>query len=821
VREAEYWVRQMREGVRFSAGVEEIRKQGVGVWLEVGPGRSLGTLVRQHPQEEGVPRTIISSLRHGDEEISDEEKMLAGLGQLWAAGVEVQWEKMYEGERRWRVPLPTYPFERQRYWVAPRLLEETLRHQPGELRKNPDIAEWFYVPVWKQSVVTARHQPLNGDGSRITRRSRQQLFCLLFGDDLGIGAQVAEQLRQQGNEVVAVTAGEQFQRLSGDRYVINARQRRDYDSLIEEVLKSGQTPQLIAHMWGVTEPENQSLSERQQPSAQAILEHSQQRGFYSLLFLSQALAQAGVSDEVHLCVITSNVQAVTGTETLIPEKATVLGPCRVIPQEYANVVCRSVDIEIASTGMPQPQLIAQLVNELSTPTSEERVIAYRGRHRWVQTFEPLRIENENEGSGLTGEDSSTGGGVIEHKPIQGQLPSRLRERGVYFLTGGTGSIALEIARYLAKTVRARLVLVGRKALPERGQWEKWVVEHAAEDDVSRKIERLRELEESGAELLLVQADVSNEAELREALRVGVERFGEINGVIHTAGLVGANAVSDLAETGYVESERQFQAKIFGLLTLARVFRESSLDFCLLTSSLSSILGGLGFAAYAAANNFMDAFAHQHNQSSPVPWISVNWDGWQFDSENREGGFSSTTSALAITGEEGVDAFQRILHTDGLTQVAVSTGDLQARIARWVKLESIQEKDGNKESAASTLHSRPDLPNEYHAPENETEQIIADIWQTLLGIEQVGIHDNFFELGGHSLLATQLISRVRGVFHVEFSLRSFFESPTVKSLAQIVAESAELEEAKKLEVLLREVEDLTDEEIESTLSGDTQ
>ena len=78
-----------------------------------------------------------------------------------------------------------------------------------------------------------------------------------------------------------------------------------------------------------------------------------------------------------------------------------------------------------------------------------------------------------------------------------------------------------------------------------------------------------------------------------------------------------------------------------------------------------------------------------------------------------------------------------------------------------------------------------MPTPYAAPRNEQEQEIAEIWQNLLGIEQVGIHDNFFELGGHSLLATQVISRLRDAFQVELQLQQFFEVQTIAGLSESI------------------------------------
>jgi hypothetical protein len=78
--------------------------------------------------------------------------------------------------------------------------------------------------------------------------------------------------------------------------------------------------------------------------------------------------------------------------------------------------------------------------------------------------------------------------------------------------------------------------------------------------------------------------------------------------------------------------------------------------------------------------------------------------------------------------------------------------------------------------------RLDLAGDYIAPRNPVEEVMAGLWEELLGLDRVGIRDNFFELGGHSLLATQLVSRLRQTFQLEFPLRHIFESPTIEGLA---------------------------------------
>ncbi len=134
----------------------------------------------------------------------------------------------------------------------------------------------------------------------------------------------------------------------------------------------------------------------------------------------------------------------------------------------------------------------------------------------------------------------------------------------------------------------------------------------------------------GSEVMVVTADVASLDSMTQAIAQIQDRFGPINGVIHGAGKTGNESFHGISSTTPTECQAQFQPKIQGLLVLDSLFQNHPLDFCLLTSSLSSVLGGLGFVAYSAANRFMDAFTHHHNQTNRTPWISINWEGWQLN-----------------------------------------------------------------------------------------------------------------------------------------------------------------------------------------------
>jgi len=602
-----YWGRHLRYTVRFAEGLQHLLEEPARILFEVGPGRTLSTLARQHPDMK-AEQVVLSSLRHPQQDNqSDVAFLLNSLGQFWMAGGQVNWLRFYKPERRRRVALPSYPFARQRYWIEPpkqaseqaqsvetarqptqqgtKLLETPQADQskttPVSLGKLPDTAEWFYMPSWKLLST-----PVGNLASESTT-------VVFHHEALDLSKQLLQRLEEQGQNVISVTIGTSFTQLSENHYTLNPKQADDYEALVKALQARDKPLKTLVHFWTVTPEYTESRLEG--------LEQAQTLGFYSLFFLAQAFGKLNVTDPLEIAVVSNNMQPVTGQEmSLCPEKATVIGPVRVIPTEYPNISCRSIDVVLPDSGSPlEEKLIAQLLHELSTP-SDDQMIAYRGHHRWVQTFEPFRLEEVNK-------------------------TPRLREGGVYLITGGLGGIGLVLAEHLAKTVAAKLILIGRSTFPRREDWSQWLETHDAEDSISLKLKKIQALEDLGADVLVVSADVTELEKMQAVITQASERFGQIHGVIHTAGVSpGGTIQRKTAE----QADTILAPKVLGTLVLDTVLKDFNLDFFVLCSSLASVFGNIGTVDYCGANAFLDAFAHYKTAQSNQFTLSINWDGWQ-------------------------------------------------------------------------------------------------------------------------------------------------------------------------------------------------
>lgn len=726
----EYWVRHLRSTVLFSDGFAELSKVPNRVFLEVGPGHTLATLARpQLPANSGS--VVITSLRHPYDKKTDAEVMMDTIGRLWAVGVTPNWQAFYAGEVRSRVPLPSYPFERKRYWIDPQTRSEQ-DHASGSA-KGFDLDQWFYTPVWKGSV--SRCASLDGR-------------FLVFADDSSIGSELAAQLHLLGRNIVTVQPGTDYRHISDDRYSIDPFDPDHYHLLLRSLRDSARLPESVIHTWS-TGPGSFLSRTDQRPE--------RSRGFYSVLFLVQALIGIDGLGSASLSVVTDKSQAVESGDTVLPEKALLAGLCKVSRQEYEHIDCKLIDVADGSSAQAGVQ-VQMLLREIMAKGSEP-VVALRGTRRWVQRYERCVLQPN------------------------GAAQEGLRQNGVYLITGGLGNVGLVLAEHLFRTKHARLVLTTRNELPPRVEWKNWL-QQRSEDALAGKLSKLLDLEVEGAQILVLSGDIVNPAELGRIRMEARKRFGEINGLFHLAGKAGKGAVQLISNVTPAESEEHFNAKVEATKVLHQVFGADDLDFVLLFSSNASVLGGMGLINYAAANAALDAFGQALDVPGKTRWISVNWDRWGMDGPSDRS--KSSLDAYAMTIPEATEALEKILLAAPGGQIVVSTGDLNARLRTWITGEK-QTHDANPLASGETaIHSRPELDTDYAPPSDEVENKIAAVWRDLLGLDLVGRHDNFFELGGNSLIALKVASRLNKELGVKLPIVMLFEGPTVSALAKLIA-----------------------------------
>lgn len=842
-----HWLKVLSSRPRIEEGLAVVLKGAEGILLEVGAGERISGLLKSHAGWR-TSQVVLASLPAVRSESTEEQFALETLGRLWLAGVDVQWDKFHAGQRRQRVHLPTYPFERQRYWIDFERYSQAVAEDgvaPLIDPSSPSIAllekhrveEWFHIPSWKRSL------PVNAGVVSST-----PLLWLAFVERDGLGEQLAARLEQQGSEVIRILPGESFARLRDRVYVLNFREHSHYEMLLQQITKA---PDALLHAWSLAESsEAESLA--------SAFEEFQHLGFSSLAFLMQSFHRIYGNVPVRLEVVSQRVQEVTGEEQLSPGKATILGICSAISQEFPNVKCRSVDMGRIRPGTTdEPKACEHLWQEINTAPSE-LFVAYRGSYRLVPEFKRISLR----------ESAAT--------PL-------LRKGGTYLITNGLAEGELFVARYLARSVKARLVLFGPPDFPNERRWNLWKASHSSAEKVSRSIAQLQEMTELGAEILILPTPAGDVAQWKQVLETARERFGPIHGVVYGSAALDRKMFCSIREMDDIFCLRQVQMKAQMLLALHAAFEDQPPDFFMLLHAMPLKRDTAGQSATIAIDRFLCAHALKQNASSNTRWISAGFTGLPViplvpgqvnrgipEDLGAQGHFMTPAEAQQIfsciaTGLPGpqivvaaeslehcyrlhqsspvvevqvrknrldhaVPAAAEPLHPVSYLQPSVvaspvpvvfqsappidvngehaPASPVQAKLdLRGAAVAAKAEKDHRIELVSrpppqppasavtgklgsSPLRPRPKMTVAYVAPATEGERTIARIWQELLGVQQIGVNDAFFQLGGDSLLATQSMSKLRTAFNLELPLRYFFEYPTVHQMYDAIQSARE-------------------------------
>lgn len=768
-----YWSRHLRSTVRFADGLKTLTATPNAVLLDVGPGRTLGRLAQANATRESPP-LVLSLLPPAKADQSDRASFLATLGRLWLAGCEVNWQRGHAGEQRLRVDLPPYPFERQRYWIDP-LPTPAASAQPASARVTGErlpMADWFYAPSWRRTAVTPTAD-----------WAQRQTWLVLAPDNDGFSDLLIAALREAGQTVLVVSPGERYVRVDDSRFTLRPESREDFITLASELKAEQRVPHAVLHLWTLSYQPVSPLTVAAFDSAQAV-------GFHSLLAVAQAFGTAPLK----LAVVSQELHEVLGDERPRPELSTLLGACKVIAQEYPHTTGQNIDLVIPDAAGPQHELIRKVMDELRNGSAP--VVALRGRHRWAQDVTRLAREPS--------------------------VKPRLRQSGVYLVTGGLDPVGFTIAEWLVRSSGARLILLESQSLPPRETWDEQLETDDRENETAARIANVRALEAAGAELLLLSADFGDRAALQAAVDHGAARFGEIHGVIHAASVPGGELIALRAKDAI---EQVFAAKAKGLIHLHSILREVPLDFFVLCSSINAVLGEVGQVDPCAANGFLGMYAQATALTSSTPLTAIHWDLWKASSKQiqrllRKAGLPPTTAERlereierGLSAEEGIATFERAV-AGVAAEVTISTQSLDERIER---VQALKVELSRAAAGASLVkqYRRPNLQTAYVAPRNEEEQIVAAIWQDALGIDQIGIHDDFFELGGHSLLVTMMISRLRDALGVDIPIGRLFHKPTIAGLMETKAE-LQTEQGGDVAEILDLLAKLSDEDAEEEL-----
>jgi acyl transferase domain-containing protein/thioesterase domain-containing protein/acyl carrier protein len=692
---ANYWLNHLLNPVRFYDAIIEAKKLNHHTFIEVGPGNALSSFVQGILREDEnliVTQTLPMSNLITTNEQPLENTFYKSLGILWLNGIHIDWKFYYHQETRYRVSLPTYPFEEKTHVILP---EDNATFDSQSTASSQSVN--LYTTTFRSESTLLK----NFSEKAIVQAKKT---WVIFLDAFGLGEKVVKSLKNTNNHVIQVRHGNAFKQITENEYVIQRESKEDYQKLAEVISRS--KVDYIFHLDSISNAPERDSNDRNQ--FQKLLT----RYFSSLCHLSDAFFVKDCFRKTKLIIASNYVFKIFTKDHYILVKSVLPSVTKVIAQEYAIESCRFIDI-----GENNDCCIKDMLHEFYRSMQTQQLVAYRKKERWIKTIKEIGLKTR-----------------AEEK-------FKWKQNGIYCITGGLGTLGLIFAQYIAEQARqSTIILLNRTAFIPRDQWRGYLKE-MHQDKRTDQINTMMSIEKSGASVINMICDISDFEQLQKTINFIQSEYGTINGVIHAAGLTGHLALKDLATTTAQFLQEQFSGKIIGACNLIQLLNWNTIDFLIVFSSLSTLTGGIGYASYSAANSCLDALASIY--SNKKIW-SIAWDTWKKSIVKTKPRHSLSIPYYALSTTEAISAFKQWLTMKDYPHVFIAKGNLINRLNAGYQTMHIAQKKGRDTCVEHKVTIKTDSFNSFKTQ-------IANALKYCLKLDNVLDDDDFYDLGGNSLL----------------------------------------------------------------------
>lgn len=715
-----YWVTHMRETVNFSGGLKNLlQENGEKIFLEIGAGNTLVNLLKQQNFEE-KNSGMVHLIRHSKEKENDAKFLLKQIGVLWEYGLNIDWDLIYKNDKR-KISLPTYFFEKVSFptEIDPFENNEFQLNAFNDNKTNV-FDECVYFPIWKNSILMTQELKPNNS----------VFIFFSLGDDFSNA--LIEAFNDKNIKIIEILPHNAFVKYSSLKYAVNPYDINDLQKIFLDLKNNKIEFDNIIYSWNIEK--NQSNIELSENNRGINLL------YFSLARIIKTLATQNLLQDKRFCIFTDSLYKINNDDQTNHEQSLTVALSNVLSQEY-SVSTLNLDINLTNNLQ---ELIPEVVDEIINK-NEDRIVALRNGSRWIQDYQQYK------------------------QPIEQKI-SQLKQEGVYLITGGLGNVGFILSQHILNEYNAKLIIIGRKKL---------------EDGLTdlKSLERLNYLKSISSHVRYVTLDIADKKGLEEIVLEVEQDLGCINGVIHTAGMIDVNKFEYIEDITYENAFSTFSPKLKGIEAIYETFINRNIDFVWITSSLSSVVGGLKFASYSACNLYLDSFITSKVEKSKN-WKCVRLGEMSFNNEIAES--EGKSNKITLSPKEIVKIFEWSLSLKGRMVLIETILNLHDRIEKAF-YNKHENRNNQFEFDTIEKRERPLLSNPYLKPVTDSEKKIVEIIENYFGIAGVGIEDDFFELGGDSLKAMVLLSKIKEIFDVDVSLKEFFDNQSIKSIASKIDE----------------------------------
>ena len=706
--DAAYWRHHARQPVRFAEGLASLYQQGYRHFLEIGPHPVLSGLGPQClPQDDCYWLFSLARQRQ------DWSVLSQSLSQLYLEGVAVDWQGFDRPYSRHKLTLPTYPFQRQRYWLD-RVAQPPA--SPGPIPSQAYRMEWQPCPL----PPLAAPAPVQ---------------WLIVGGEEDLGQSLQQALTSSGFKPLRVTWGEDGPLGQPHHYRVEPQADQPWATLLSALEATDLSLQVLYLASG--DPDQ---------GAEALL--------LPILSLIQALANWPQSAKIWL--VTTGAQSIGSEDPVQAPWHTVLwGLGRTLRLEHPELWGGLVDL---GTDLPRPASASALINHIQSQTDEDE-IALRGGQGWVPRLHK----------------------IPELKPRRSE-PQAIAANATYLITGGSGALGQQLARWLVEQGARHLVLLSRRSHPSDLQ------------------SLLTSLENRGARVAVETVDVADRSALAGVLARLQAHWPPLKGIFHAAGVLADGFLIHQTPESF---HSVLSAKLLGAWHLHHLTQSLDLDWFVLFSSMASLLGSPGQGNYSATNAGLDGLA-QWRWQQHLPALSISWGPWQgagmaVDQQQPKEVWRQRGLAL-MPAAEGLAWLGALLSAPPTyPQVGIASLDwprLQRYLPTLPPVFTRVAEEGLFSPAEAVAIAPAPLPSPIRQrlvalPEVERIQALEQYLQTQVG-EVMGsqtplpMDRPLLELGLDSLMTMDLLALCKQDLQLLLYPREVLAHPTLADLARYVA-----------------------------------
>ncbi|MDQ2638708.1 MAG: type I polyketide synthase, partial [Actinomycetota bacterium] len=614
-----YWRRHARQPVEFAKSVRTLAEMNCKLLIEIGPRPVLtAAAMGAWPDPATAPRAV-ASLRQNT---GDHRQIIEALADAYALGHLPKFSALGRGRPR-KVDLPTYPFEHRQYWFTDNRSED----QPADTPLHP-VARTEALGLLEDGRIEELAVLLDGSSTDQQTLDVLAKFAAQHNRQLTTRSIADDRYEIRWEEVTSTRSGSAGTHTGeGPTWILIGDPTPAVTPLVDELTARGHQHRIVG--LPNSDADETRLSDLLRDAAPADLRivhiaaldadpgrpatpsmRSLLRIQHRILAGTRRLFRAvnAADQRVPIWLVTRNAQHVTDADTVAPDQSCLWGFGRAASLELPQVWGGLADLA-QGTADEWSRLIDRIAAPRDAGTVEDQVAL-----RDQAVFVPR---------------------LVRQAPQPSAAPLQLRADATYLVTGGLGSLGMEIAGYLAAHGAKQLVLTGRRPPTEAAR---------------QRIDALSE--QHGCELRVIAADVADAHDVARLLARVADELPPLAGIVHAAGEIGTTPLSDLDDA---EVDRVFAGKVWGAWHLSEAALDLKLDFFVSTSSIASVWGGFGQTAYGAANAFLDGMAWRLREQG-IAGTSVNFGPWSAgmaDAESRarldQRGVKTMSPADALTG----------------------------------------------------------------------------------------------------------------------------------------------------------------------------